>query len=431
MEPFWTDLENRFLRLHKEQASAKGNGFLHALNYDGDKWTVSGSSDSVQRQFEWTVEHAALRLGAPAGKEPMWFWLDLLKKESGYFRPLNGSSNRRRSELDSDTLCSLEREIKVSDGGVIELPCRASAEYCIRCDTQEQLKAGTSKSEDLPAGPATPPEASAKKPTDPGPRPPAPKPVSEVGGRGDSFTPRASSVPQERPSRFQKDLWPRTKVILLKAQSEFPLEEDALKLCNYVTKEMTPLLVEAVETGKMEAESVGQAYGGERDDLLGLLLICNAGRGDLGGLSDAAYRLRKEVWKSKEWFAMAEAIAKAQQSKSETTLEKPKVGARLAEPEKSANHSNSPEASAEPDLTDLPPKKQDLERYFDGLTEIQKQCVSLAWEYGLRVTEIARRMGRHHSTVQEALDAAKKRIEIAQSVEKGRKRKATKGYQQH
>lgn len=56
----------------------------------------------------------------------------------------------------------------------------------------------------------------------------------------------------------------------------------------------------------------------------------------------------------------------------------------------------------------LPPKRQDSLRFFENanLTERQKQCASLRWEYGLRITDIARRLGLHRKTVQEHLARA-------------------------
>ena len=85
----------------------------------------------------------------------------------------------------------------------------------------------------------------------------------------------------------------------------------------------------------------------------------------------------------------------------------------------------APEPSeAEPDqrpLEKLPAKKQNLERYFHGLTDRQHDCASLKWEYGLSDLEIARRFSLHHSTVQEYLEAAMKRMNAARNSEKKQK----------
>lgn len=60
----------------------------------------------------------------------------------------------------------------------------------------------------------------------------------------------------------------------------------------------------------------------------------------------------------------------------------------------------SPKGSAH-----LGSKKQDLSGYFSGadLTSKQRECLSLRFEYALGVAEIARRLGKHHSTIQERL----------------------------
>lgn len=59
----------------------------------------------------------------------------------------------------------------------------------------------------------------------------------------------------------------------------------------------------------------------------------------------------------------------------------------------------------------LGPKKRDLSQYLDAasaLTERQRDCLSLRLEYGLGITEIARRLGIHHATVYEHIAAGKK-----------------------
>ncbi|OFW12204.1 MAG: hypothetical protein A3H27_00175 [Acidobacteria bacterium RIFCSPLOWO2_02_FULL_59_13] len=66
-------------------------------------------------------------------------------------------------------------------------------------------------------------------------------------------------------------------------------------------------------------------------------------------------------------------------------------------------------------------KKQDLSRYLHRLTDRQHQCASLKWEYGLSDFEIARRLSLHHSTVQEHLKAAEKRIALVRRSEEGQR----------
>ena len=57
-------------------------------------------------------------------------------------------------------------------------------------------------------------------------------------------------------------------------------------------------------------------------------------------------------------------------------------------------------------------KKTDLARYFDDadLTERQRQCCSMKYEYELRASEIARRLDLNRKTVEEHLDAGHRRL---------------------
>ncbi len=61
----------------------------------------------------------------------------------------------------------------------------------------------------------------------------------------------------------------------------------------------------------------------------------------------------------------------------------------------------------------LSQKRQDLSHYFDkaNLTDRQRDCASLKWEYGLSDRKIAGRLDIAHSVVQEHLKAAKTRMD--------------------
>jgi len=63
----------------------------------------------------------------------------------------------------------------------------------------------------------------------------------------------------------------------------------------------------------------------------------------------------------------------------------------------------------------LPYKKNNLTQYLDAakLTERQRDCFSLVFEYGVSKTETAQRLGLHHSTVQEHLNTAEQKIKMA------------------
>lgn len=77
----------------------------------------------------------------------------------------------------------------------------------------------------------------------------------------------------------------------------------------------------------------------------------------------------------------------------------------------------------------LGPKKRDLSEYLDGagLTSVQRDCVSLILEHGLPLAEIARRLGRHHSTVQYHVEQAKKKIDHSREYQGRAKRRARAG----
>jgi len=77
-------------------------------------------------------------------------------------------------------------------------------------------------------------------------------------------------------------------------------------------------------------------------------------------------------------------------------------------------------------------KQTDLSHFIDlterargsGLTEAQRECFSLRFEYGLKVTEIAERLGKHYSTVQQHISAAEIKIEASGVKEKAQTRRA-------
>lgn len=70
----------------------------------------------------------------------------------------------------------------------------------------------------------------------------------------------------------------------------------------------------------------------------------------------------------------------------------------------------------------LPPKTSDLSEYFDQakLTDKQREAISLKFEYDLPVAEIARRLGIGRKTVDEHIEAAKKKIDVARHRQKKR-----------
>jgi len=137
MNVFWSDIESRFFKLHSEQRSA--NGLVHAINSD-DSWTLGGPED-LQKKFRSIVRNIAVRLGWANDKDPLSAWCELLKRHGVGYHKMTGSINRRRVELDTEQMCSIEREQRDTQGGTINLLCKVSAEYCIECDTKEAAAA--------------------------------------------------------------------------------------------------------------------------------------------------------------------------------------------------------------------------------------------------------------------------------------------------
>jgi hypothetical protein len=137
MNVFWSDIESRFFKLHSEQRSA--NGLVNAMNCDGS-WTLGGPED-LQKKFRSIVRNIAVRLGWANDKDPVSVWCDLLKRHGMGYCKMPGSINRRRFELDTELMCSIEREQRDTQGGTIDLLCKVSAEYCIECDTEEAATA--------------------------------------------------------------------------------------------------------------------------------------------------------------------------------------------------------------------------------------------------------------------------------------------------
>ncbi len=78
-------------------------------------------------------------------------------------------------------------------------------------------------------------------------------------------------------------------------------------------------------------------------------------------------------------------------------------------------------------LSKLPQKRVDLSNYLDpaNLTERQRECISLSLEHSLPQSEIARRLGLHHSTVQEHIRAAARAIDRARGHEQRAKKLAS------
>lgn len=91
------------------------------------------------------------------------------------------------------------------------------------------------------------------------------------------------------------------------------------------------------------------------------------------------------------------------------------VGALVQAPQRVASREVRPNT---PDTR--PAKKRNMSEIFDmaKLTDIQREVASLAWEYEFPVAAIAKQTGKHRTTIQESLLAAKIRIDQARNFDK-------------
>lgn len=133
-DEFWRDLEARFRALHNEQSRGSSNDVLHALwSYiadpdNGTPWSLSGGPARICTQFEWLAQAAAVRLGHSGGPGAVFTWLDRLKAQSPHYK--GGITGFWREP-------KVPKEVR-TDSGLIELLCLASAEYCLKCETDEK-----------------------------------------------------------------------------------------------------------------------------------------------------------------------------------------------------------------------------------------------------------------------------------------------------
>jgi predicted DNA-binding protein (UPF0251 family) len=86
----------------------------------------------------------------------------------------------------------------------------------------------------------------------------------------------------------------------------------------------------------------------------------------------------------------------------------------------------TPAADAPKGFEGLGKKKCDLHFDCATLTNRQRNCLSMKFEYELAITDIARRLDVHHSTVQESLGAAQKKLQRDQNFQRALKRRAAR-----
>lgn len=142
---FWRDLEARFRTLQSQKVPVQGipwhDDSLHAhwlssgWSDTGDPWRFRGADPTIRVKFEWLAERAAVELGHEGGRSGVVFWLDLLKRDSPNYRVTGSGSG--------------DGGVTRDQHGKIERVCEASADYCIRLETQDLINVSwpTAKSE--------------------------------------------------------------------------------------------------------------------------------------------------------------------------------------------------------------------------------------------------------------------------------------------
>lgn len=118
---FWRKAEIRFRRLQPrppqpgEVQRDSHNGLCAHWNPNGwsdsgDPWYLSNGDHGIAKLFTIAAESAAIELGHAGGPTALFFWLDLLRQDSPFYKPFGL-------------------------GGYIYRVCDASAEHCLRCET--------------------------------------------------------------------------------------------------------------------------------------------------------------------------------------------------------------------------------------------------------------------------------------------------------
>lgn len=130
---FWPKLEARFRKLQAEadenqrrgKCSLTASWFSTRGDQGGEHWDLNGATKRIRTQYGWLAESAAVRLGHARGPSALSFWLNLLKAESPDY---SGGG------LGTSTQEGIRTDYEV---GTLEHLCEASAEYCLKCETQE------------------------------------------------------------------------------------------------------------------------------------------------------------------------------------------------------------------------------------------------------------------------------------------------------
>jgi hypothetical protein len=126
----WREIEARFRDLQRSGSSLRADWTSTARNDAGEHWYLSGSRDKrLHVLFKWTAEHAALKRGYSGGPSAVFFWLDLLRRNSPNFEK-NGTGVTRVADGPEEPY----------EFGTIRRVCEASADYCLKLGNERTQK---------------------------------------------------------------------------------------------------------------------------------------------------------------------------------------------------------------------------------------------------------------------------------------------------
>ena len=128
---FWRWIEPKFRRL---QAPPPQQGEVHRDSHNGlcahwrgeergddvDPWYFSNAERGTKELFKWAAERAAVELGHPGGQSAVFFWLDLLRRDAPFYKSFGST-------------------------GYIFQVCNASAEYCLKLETDAKAAANATR----------------------------------------------------------------------------------------------------------------------------------------------------------------------------------------------------------------------------------------------------------------------------------------------
>jgi len=119
----------------------------------------------------------------------------------------------------------------------------------------------------------------------------APKPPSEVGGRGTYLGFNPTEVPTDLPPYYPATLEIRTKIILSQAAQKFPKQSHTAEMCRYIVAQLTPYCCMAVVSQAEQPTSV--LFGVEQ--LLRLVRRMNCSTSEI-------LQVEQDTLKSAEWI---------------------------------------------------------------------------------------------------------------------------------